>query len=196
MRVPLSCYERRMPEIGQRSGRTLLWMIRADEIAFGDDLQRELAGSATWRALVHPSETGATSARLADVLPEWGRTAALRLLTGGPEILYQQGRLRHRDWTIASAPTAGLLLTSGELAYRWLPAESPEHAGSFPALVETVHRVLRRHTLASRVELAATGKPWRKGRIGEHAAAYVLEHDLEPKDDSWPTGTPLRLRAP
>jgi hypothetical protein len=183
-----------MPEGGQKSGRVVLWMVRADEVTFGADLAQALGGRATWTAIAPGFEVGACSEDLGNVLPEWGGGARLRLKSGGPILQYLQGRLCHSDWSLADAPKPGALLVSGEIGYRWFPdAESPEHRESFPALVKTVMTVLYRHTLANRVEL--DGKPYRKSRIGRLTEHFVREHDLEVKDGAWQTGRPLRLRA-
>jgi hypothetical protein len=184
-----------MVERGQQSGRVVLWMVRADEAAFGDDVAAALGGIAAWTALAPGFEVGATRERLSEVLPEWGGGARLRLKSGGPILQYLQGRLRRPDWSLASDAEPGTLLIASELAYRWFPeAESPEHREAFAALVKTTMAILHRHTLPNRVEL--DGKPYRKSRIGTFAETFVRERGLEVKDGAWPNGQPLRLRSP
>ena len=80
-----------MPERGQQSGRVVRWMVRADEVAFGDNLAAALGGIAEWTALAPGFEVGATHERLSEVLPEWGSGARLRLKSGGPILQYLQG---------------------------------------------------------------------------------------------------------
>jgi hypothetical protein len=168
-------------------------MIRADEVAFGEELADALEGRATWTALAPGLEVGVQHERLGEILPEWGGGARLRLKSGGPIVQYLQGRLCRPDWSLAARPEPGTLLVSAELAYRWFPDEqADEQREAFPKLTRTVMKTLHRHTLANHVEL--DGTPYRRSRIGKHAARLVSDRELTLRDASWPTGGSLRLR--
>jgi hypothetical protein len=182
-----------MPEIGQQSGRVLVWMVRADEFAFGEELDRALDGRATWTAIAPGTQKGAENARLGEILPAWGGGACLRMKTGGPIIQYLGGYLRAPDNRLVHEPAHGGSLSSGELGYRWLPGElTVEARDDFDLLVRTTLRVLRAHTLANRVE--QDGRPYRSGRIGKAATDLVRQHDLELLDRSCRTAR-LTLRS-
>ena len=151
-------------------------MLRDDEVAFGDKLDAELQGTALWRAVAPGLEVGKQHRLLGEVLPADGGYARLTLARGGPLIQYNACRLRDEDGWEAARHGANQCLASGELAYRWVPEESPEFAEDFPALVDLVWKVMRQHTAPHVVD--QDGKPYRRGRVGRATELQLLEQNI------------------
>lgn len=167
-----------MPAPGEKSGRMLVWMRRSDEIDFGERLHGELGSAIVWRKIMPGFEKGPSGSLLGDLLTSEGNGARLQLKTGGPIIQYLGSWLR-------PDANGSPVLRSGELAYRWSPAEhSPQERKDFEALAKLTFRVMKECTLPGLVQL--NGKPYRSGRIGKAALDLVRGEHVQLRDTSAP----------
>jgi len=180
---------------GQTSGRQLLWMIREDAVAFGDDFADTIKGAAHWYTIPGGGAPPVFHERLGAILPEgaWG-AYRVRLKSGGPILQYSPGRIFRDYGKPIAAPESGAFLMSSELAWVWVPEEEDDlHREAFPALVKSVKAALFRHTSPGRV--LRQGKPYRSARIGKHAEDFIRKHALQLRDQAW-MGTDIVLAAP
>lgn len=168
-----------MPGPGQKSGMMVLWMRRADEVAFGQQLHAEFGSTIRWRKLMPGIQQGPESPLLADLLTMEGDGAILQRNPGEPILQYRGSRMR------SSTATEPAELRSAELGFRWFPAEfSAEVRRDFEALAKSTFRLMRACTLPGRVLMA--GKPYRNGRIGKAAFEFVRGENVQLRDASAP----------
>jgi hypothetical protein len=160
-----------MPEPGQRSKETMLFMLPPDEEAFGASLTQALAGRALW--LDSPGwgrQPGQHQLLGAALTAGQGGQAFLRVtdpdsVPTGPGLQYLRGRVWRYD-------NGAEFLRQGRLAYKWFPAQEPDWvAERFTALIGLAWRHLLACTHPHVADLE--DRPVRRARIGPHAKAWV-----------------------
>ncbi len=173
-----------MPSGGERSGRMMLWVLNPDVVAFGTRLHAELGDRAVWRKNMPGLRVEPASHALHDLIDDGWAGARLQLASGGPIIQL-----------LVSRVFEGKTLRSGELAFRWAPAEhSRRQQQQFTSLARLTFSLMRAQTLPSRVLRGRT--PDRAARIGKVTYALAVQAKaLELRDASAPL-TELKLRQP
>ena len=160
-----------MPQPGQRSKQTMLFMLPKDEEVFGVSLAEVLDGRALWMDSPGWGKQPSFHRLLSEALDAGQRAQAFLRVTDqdgvptGPILQYLTSRVWRYD-------NGAEFLRHGRLAYKWFPAQEPDWVVErFAALIALAWRHLLACTHPHVADLE--DRQVRRARIGPHAKAWV-----------------------